>query len=233
PLSNTTIEAGTAITRQITLMMADVPPEKLPKLDIDYPKSVRMYDEKPVIGKDSQGNSVMTIKQVIIPHADGTVQLPAVSIQWWNSKTRQSEVAKLDSLALTVTTSTQTSEQKIEQQTNAQTKTIVKREVDHGFWPYTTLAFALLWLLTAIGWAVSRTKVKAANTSASQKSIVIGNGSKALISALKGNNTILAHQILADHYEQWNKQGIDVAVIKELITQLSQQQYTKDTSNSS
>ncbi|MGF1902826.1 BatD family protein [Aliivibrio sifiae] len=233
PLSDTTIEAGTAITRQITLMMADVPPEKLPKLDIDYPKSVRMYDEKPVIGKDSQGNSVMTIKQVIIPHSSGSVKLPAVSIQWWNSKTRQSETATLDSLTLTVTPSTQSNEQMIESQTNAQTKTIVKREVDHGFWPYTTLAFALLWLLTAIGWAVSRTKVKAANTSASQKSIVIGNGSKALISALKGNNTILAHQILADHYEQWNKQGIDVAVIKELITQLSQQQYTKDTSNSS
>ncbi len=233
PLANTKVEAGTAITRQITLMMADVPPEKLPKLNIDYPKSVRMYDEKPVIGKDSQGNSVMTIKQVLIPHADGAVKLPAVSIQWWNSKTRQSEVAKLDSLTLTVTPSTQSNEQMIKSQTNAQAKTIVKREVDHGFWPYTTLAFALLWLLTAIGWAVSRTKVKAANTSTSQKSIVIGNGSKALISALKGNNTILAHQILADHYEQWNKQGIDVAIIKELITQLSQQQYAKDTSNSS
>ena len=233
PLSDTTIEAGTAITRQITLMMADVPPEKLPKLDIDYPKSVRMYDEKPVIGKDSQGNSVMTIKQVIIPHSSGSVKLPAVSIQWWNSNTRQSETATLDSLTLTVTPSTQSNEQMIESQTNAQAKTIVKREVDHGFWPYTTLAFALLWILTAIGWAVSRTKVKAANTSTSQKSIVIGNGSKALISALKGNNTILAHQILADHYEQWNKQGIDVAVIKELITQLSQQQYAKDTSNSS
>ncbi len=233
PLSDTTIEAGTAITRQITLMMADVPPEKLPKLNIDYPKSVRMYDEKPVIGKDSQGNSVMTIKQVLIPHADGAVKLPAVSIQWWNSKTRQSEVAKLDSLTLTVTPSTQSNEQMIKSQTNAQAKTIVKREVDHGFWPYTTLAFALLWLLTAIGWAVSRTKVKAANTSTSQKSIVIGNGSKALISALKQNNTILAHQILADHYEQWNKQSIDVTVIKELITQLSQQQYARNTSNNS
>ena len=233
PLSDTTVEAGTAITRQITLMMADVPPEKLPKLDIDYPKSVRMYDEKPVIGKDSQGNSVMTIKQVIIPHADGTVQLPAVSIQWWNSKTRQSEVAKLDSLILTVTPSTQTSEQKIERQTNAQPKTIEKREVAHGFWPYTTVAFAILWLLTAIGWAVSRTKVKATNTSTNQKGIVMGNGSKALISALKENNTILAHQILADHYGQWNKQDIDVTVIKELITQLSQQQYARNTSNNS
>ncbi len=105
-----------------------------------------MYDEKPVIGKDSQGNSVMTIKQVIIPHADGTVTLPAVSIQWWNSTTRKSETATLDSLTLTVTPSTQINEQKIERQTNAQPETTIKREVDHGFWPYTTLAFALLWV---------------------------------------------------------------------------------------
>ncbi|MCP3700044.1 MAG: hypothetical protein GY920_16040, partial [Aliivibrio sp.] len=112
-------------------------------------------------------------------------------------------------------------------------ETTIKREVDHGFWPYTTLAFALLWVLTAIGWAISRSKVKATNTTANQKSIVIGNGSKALVSALKENNTILAHQILADQYEQWNKQGTEVAVIKELITQLSQQQYSKTTGNNS
>lgn len=233
PLTSTTVEAGTAITRQITLMMADVPPEKLPKLDIDYPKSVRMYDEKPVIGKDSQGNSVMTIKQVIIPHADGTVKLPMVSIQWWNSKTRQSETAKLDSLTLTVIPSSQTSEQKIDQQTNAQPQIAIKREVDHGFWPYTTVAFALLWLFTAIGWYISRAKVKTKNTENNTQSTIIGSGSKALISALNNNNTILAHQILSDQDNEWTTQGIDVNSIKSLITQLSQQQYAKDKQNNS
>ncbi len=231
PLANTKVEAGTAITRQITLMMADVPPEKLPKLNIDYPKSVRMYDEKPVIGKDSQGNSVMTIKQVLIPHADGAVKLPAVSIQWWNSKTRQSEVAKLDSLTLTVTPSTQSNEQMIKSQTNAQAKTIVKREVDHGFWPYTTLAFALLWLLTAIGWAVSRTKVSSINTSNNNHKVIINSNAKALTSAIKNSNYILAHQILADHEKHWNSQGIDVLEVKYLITQLSQKQYAKNNDN--
>lgn len=231
PLASTTVEAGTAITRQITLMMADVPPEKLPKLDIDYPKSVRMYDEKPVIGKDSQGNSVMTIKQVIIPHADGTVQLPAVSIQWWNSKTRQSEVAKLDSLTLTVTASTQISEQKIKQQTNAQPKTIVKREVDHGFWPYTTLVFALLWLLTAFGWWSSRANAHKGSTLHNNRPKVLNNDSKALIIALNNNNTIFAHQILGDHNQQWMQQGIDVVRVKVLITQLSQQQYAENKGN--
>lgn len=232
PLTSTTVEAGTAITRQITLMMADVPPEKLPTLDINYPKSVRMYDEKPVIGKDSQGNSVMTIKQVIIPHANGTVQLPAVSIQWWNSKTRQPEVAKLDSLALTVTPSTQISEQKIESQTNVQPKRILKREVEHGFWPYTTLAFALLWILTVIGWYISRTKGHTKSNNLEGNKVIIANGSKALISALDNNNIILAHQIISDHHEQWRKQGIDVVEVKGLTTKLSQQKYAKNRDNS-
>lgn len=233
PLSDTKVEAGTAITRQITLMMADVPPEKLPKLDIDYPKSVRMYDEKPVIGTDSQGNSVMTIKQVIIPHTSGSVTLPAVSIQWWNSKTRQSEVAKLDSLTLTVTPSTQTSEQKIEDQTNAQPQITIKREVDHGFWPYTTLAFALLWLFTALGWMINRTKDRKENTVIHKTIYTLNNDNKALIAALNNNNTILAHQILADHSEKWTQQNIDVVGIKQLITQISQKKYAKNTNNSS
>ncbi|OCH25998.1 hypothetical protein A6E03_00715 [Aliivibrio sp. 1S128] len=228
PLSDTTVEAGTAITRQITLMMADVPPEKLPKLDIDYPKSVRMYDEKPTIGKDSQGNSVMTIKQVIIPHTSGSVTLPAVSIQWWNSKTRQSETATLDSLTLTVTPSTQIDEQKIATQTNAQPETTVKREVDHGFWPYTTFAFALLWILTAIGWYISRTKGHSTDLDITNNKVNVTNGSKALISALDSNNMILAHQIISDHYEQWSKQGVYVVEIKHLVTQLGQQQYAEN-----
>ena len=232
-LSDTTVEAGTAITRQITLMMADVPPEKLPKLDIDYPKSVRMYDEKPTIGTDSQGNSVMTIKQVIIPHTSGSVTLPAVSIQWWNSKTRQSEVATLDSLILTVTPSTQISEQKIETQTNAQPQTTIKREVDHGFWPYTTLAFALLWLFTALGWMMNRTKDRKKNTTTNKNTYTLNSDNKALIAALSNNNTILAHQILADHSVQWTQQGIDVIGIKSLITQASQKKYARNSSNSS
>ena len=233
PLTNTTVEAGAAITRQITLMMADVPPEKLPKLDIDYPKTVRMYDEKPVIGTDSQGNSVMTIKQVIIPHTSGSVTLPAVSIQWWNSKTRQSEVAKLDSLTLTVTPSTQIGEQKIEHQTNAQPQITIKREVDHGFWPYTTLAFALLWLFTALGWMINRTKDRKENTAIHKTTYTLNNDNKALIAALNNNNTILAHQILADHSEQWTQQNIDVVGIKQLITQISQKKYAKNSDNSS
>ena len=228
PLSDTTVEAGTAITRQITLMMADVPPEKLPKLDIDYPKSVRMYDEKPAIGKDSQGNSVMTIKQVIIPHTSSSVTLPAVSIQWWNSKTRQSETATLDSLTLTVTPSTQIDEQKIAIQTNAQPETTVKREVDHGFWPYTTFAFALLWILTAIGWYISRTKGHSTDLDITNNKVNVTNGSKTLISALDSNNMILAHQIISDHYEQWSKQGVYVVEIKHLVTQLGQQQYAEN-----
>ena len=232
PLTSTTVEAGTAITRQITLMMADVPPEKLPTLDINYPKSVRMYDEKPLIGKDSQGNSVMTIKQVIIPHTSGSVKLPTVSIQWWNSKTRQSEVAKLDSLALTVTPRTQISEQKIESQTNAQPERMLKREVEHGFWPYTTLAFALLWILTVIGWYISRTKGHTKSNNLEGNKVIIANGSKALISALDNNNIILAHQIISDHHEQWRKQGIDVVEVKGLTTKLSQQKYAKNRDNS-
>lgn len=228
PMTSTTIEAGTAITRQIILNMADVPPEKLPTLSIEYPKSVRMYDEKPVIGTDSEGNSVMTIKQVIIPHKAGSVTLPAVSVQWWNSKTRQSETATLDSLQLTITPSTQTDEQKIQQQTYAQPVDVEKRDEAQGFWPYTTVLFALLWLITLLAWYIHHTKVQ---SSKKEEKYTVGTSTidtKALIRAVSDNNSILAHQILTDLAPLLLEQGIDVGAIKMCITALSQQQYSKE-----
>ncbi|WP_254105938.1 BatD family protein [Aliivibrio fischeri] len=230
-LTNTEVEAGTAITRQITLMMADVPPEKLPSIDINYPKSVRMYDEKPTIGKDSQGNSVMTIKQVIIPHTSGQVKLPAVSIQWWNSKTHKAEVAKLDSLTLTVTPNSQKSEQMIEQQTNEQLKTVIKREVDHGIWPYTTLGFAILWLLTLIAWYKARNSVSKETLTVTSNHAILNSDISVLITALKSDNTILAHQIIQDHSDDWKAKGIDTDKVKVLIEKLSHAKYSSKSEN--
>ncbi|WP_186809308.1 BatD family protein [Aliivibrio fischeri] len=230
-LTNTEVEAGTAITRQITLMMADVPPEKLPSIDISYPKSVRMYDEKPTIGKDSQGNSVMTIKQVIIPHTSGQVELPAVSIQWWNSKTHKAEVAKLDSLALTVTPNSQKSEQMIEQQTNEQPKTVIKREVDHGIWPYTTLGFAILWLLTLIAWYKARNSVSKETLTVTSNHAISNSDISVLITALKSDNTILAHQIIQDHPDDWKAKGINTDKVKVIIEKLSHAKYSNKSEN--
>ncbi|WP_196583009.1 BatD family protein [Aliivibrio fischeri] len=230
-LTNTEVEAGTAITRQITLMMADVPPEKLPSIDINYPKSVRMYDEKPTIGKDSQGNSVMTIKQVIIPHTSGQVELPAVSIQWWNSKTHKAEVAKLDSLTLTVTPNSQKSEQMIDQQTNEQPKTVIKREVDHGIWPYTTLGFAILWLLTLIAWYKARNSVSKETLTVTSNHGISNSDISVLITALKSDNTILAHQIIQDHSDDWKAKGIDTDKVKMLIEKLSHAKYSNKSEN--
>ncbi len=230
-LTNTEVEAGTAITRQITLMMADVPPEKLPSIDINYPKSVRMYDEKPTIGKDSQGNSVMTIKQVIIPHTSGQVELPAVSIQWWNSKTHKAEVAKLDSLTLTVTPNSQKSEQMIEQQTNEQSKAVIKREVDHGIWPYTTLGFAILWLLTLIAWYKARNSVSKEILTVTSNHGISNSDISVLVTALKSDNTILAHQIIQDHSDDWKAKGIDTDKVKVLIEKLSHAKYSNNSEN--
>ncbi|MUK78836.1 hypothetical protein GNP84_18300 [Aliivibrio fischeri] len=230
-LTNTEVEAGTAITRQITLMMADVPPEKLPSIDISYPKSVRMYDEKPTIGKDSQGNSVMTIKQVIIPHTSGQVELPAVSIQWWNSKTHKAEVARLDSLTLTVTPNNQKSEQMIEQQTNEQSKSVIKREVDHGIWPYTTLGFAILWLLTLIAWYKARNSVSKETLTVTSNHGISNSDISVLITALKSDNTILAHQIIQDHTDDWKAKGIDTDKVKVLIEKLSHAKYSNNSEN--
>lgn len=164
--SSTAIDAtvGQPITRILALVVQDVSAESLPDIKIDYPNSVRVYSEKPKFGQDKSGNTVMTLKQVIMPKKSGNITLPSVSVPWWNSKANQAETAKVNGVTLkakvdenvpqpsqalnvqpesttNTTESDNTAEPKVVSTTNS---------TNVSFWPYTTALFAALWLITLV-----------------------------------------------------------------------------------
>ena len=159
--SSTAVEAtvGQPITRILALVVQDMSAESLPDIKIDYPKSVRVYSEKPKFGQDKSGNTVMTLKQVIMPKKSGDITLPSVSVPWWNSKTNQAETAKVNGVTLKAkvdenapqtpnvqpeNTSNTTENDKAAAPTTAPTANVTNAV----FWPYTTALFAVLWLIT-------------------------------------------------------------------------------------
>lgn len=162
--SSTAIEAtvGQPITRILALVVQDMSAESLPDIKIDYPKSVRVYSEKPKFGQDKSGNTVMTLKQVIMPKKSGDITLPSVSVPWWNSKTNQAETAKVNGVTLKAkvdenapqpsqtpnvqpenTTNTAKSDKTAEPQVAPESNS-----TNASFWPYTTALFAVLWFIT-------------------------------------------------------------------------------------
>ncbi|MDB1125798.1 BatD family protein [Vibrio algarum] len=143
--------AGSAITREIVLTVESISPSQVPNLAVSYPPEIRYYDEPPKITQD--GNKVsMTLKHVLIPKAEGNIDLPSLSVNWWNTTKKEAQTTELSGLVLTVTQS-QTHSIKLDSSENLKTQpiqtpteTVIVK--DSGIWPYLTALISALWLIT-------------------------------------------------------------------------------------
>ncbi|HBV77102.1 MAG TPA: hypothetical protein DEB62_12040 [Vibrio sp.] len=157
---------GQPITRILALVVKDVSAESLPDIQLTYPKTVRVYNEKPKFGQDKSGNTVMTLKQVIMPKQSGEIVLPSVNVPWWNSQTGQAQTAQVKGLTLQTSidenAGIQSAAPTVSLNDNNANKSAQSAAVNNlaesttglnqtsGFWPYLTALFAFLWVLTLL-----------------------------------------------------------------------------------
>ncbi len=211
------LKTGEAITRTLMLTASDLPQQQLPNIVINYPAAVSVYDEKPIYGVDDNGNTVMTIKQVLIPRTSGEISLPTIDIPWWNSAEDKAMTASLEKVTLNVVVdmdSVQT--MAANNQALPTTSSQVKIITDSGFWPYLTAIFALLWLLTLGLWFYLNRHSKLLQPSQELLSIIIDPSSQDLINAILADDSITASRL----YTQW-LDGHLSQLTAESITQLS------------
>ncbi|MEJ2764739.1 BatD family protein [Photobacterium sp. MCCC 1A19761] len=161
---NDEIRVGDPITRTITLKMKNTEQSKMPNLSLDYPGSVKVYNEKPVYSHVND-YTVMTLKQVIIPRAQGSLTLPPLTVNWWNTTTSTQQVSQLDGLTLVVLQGDPQNNVALPLQTEGETTSSPEvqglrpdSEVirDAGWWPWLTALFAGLWLLSTGLWFNAR-----------------------------------------------------------------------------
>ncbi|WP_038177810.1 BatD family protein [Vibrio rhizosphaerae] len=152
--SSATLKVGDSITRTLELKIKGVSQEKIPDLSINYPDSVRVYQEKPQYKMLDNDEIVMTLKQVLIPNQSGQIQLPGLSLNWWDTLKHRQRRAMLTGLTLnvakgapvdTVVSLPQTPTKAPEPPQEIQVR-------DPGIWPYLTALFALLWIVTTGCW---------------------------------------------------------------------------------
>ncbi|WP_394244201.1 BatD family protein [Vibrio astriarenae] len=96
------LNVGQSLTRQITLDIHGIEPERFPRLSLDVPSGVRTYDEKPVFQPLSNGITRMIIKQVLIAQAEGEITIELPSINWWDSLNNISEKTATINTALNI-----------------------------------------------------------------------------------------------------------------------------------
>lgn len=150
---------GESITREIHLDIAGLASEQFPDIQVSYPGSVRLYQEKPQFNDLGKGVTRMTVKQVLIAQQQGEVSLNDVTLNWWDSSNHSQAKATLSGLKLDVAPASLINNEVIATPNVPATETKTITVYQAGIWPYIAGVFALLWLATlALWYRASKTK---------------------------------------------------------------------------
>lgn len=187
-LTSTTLDTkvGDSISREITLDIQGLSAERFPDIKVNYPSSVRVYQEKPQFSDLGDDITRMTVKQVLIPQQQGNIDLNAIQLNWWDSQKEAAATANIPGITLNVGPGEQinTGEPVLlnTPQVAQETVTIV----DRGYWPHATALFAILWLMT-LAWLL---KLKQAPCQAQGTSPKAQSSLDSLMDAIKAQDLV-------------------------------------------
>lgn len=236
-----TLDQGDTVQRIITIEAEAVPAQLLPSLTFKDAKAYNIYPEKPTIKNIARNNHLVgqaTIKVTYLLNHPGQVTLPEIEVPWFNTKTGQTEIAKLPPHSLKINPKTQappplqnSSTKDIKSQPADQIKSDDK---DHKGSPpiawFVAIGFAVAWIVTLMMWWF---KPFIATGSLRRRAV------KKLHEACIRNNPTKAREALLNWASiHWPERSFldlkdianciqDVALKKELST-LSQILYSKD-----
>ncbi|CDT13097.1 Conserved hypothetical protein [Vibrio coralliirubri] len=223
------MEAGDSLTRTITMTASNLTQHQLPKLNITYPNSVRVYEEKPQFGTTQSGDAVVVYKQVLIPKEAGNISLPDVSQAWFNTDLQSEQTSKAQGLELAVKASDRaaSSTPPVTATPAQQVSPTVVTVDSPGIWPYLTALFAVLWLISSAMafYFWSRRGVTTKPTRIVERQ---SDTAEALIEALKAKDGVMTRTL----FEQWKAENPDLSdetieVFETELTKLYQSLYAE------
>tara|TARA_R110002072_G_scaffold1598_7_gene13663 strand:+ start:26461 stop:28143 length:1683 start_codon:yes stop_codon:yes gene_type:complete len=159
---------GEPVNRSIVISASGVAASLLPHLDNTPIEGAKTYQDPAVEDQTLTADgidSIQTIVVGIVPTKPGTLELPAIEIPWWNTKTDQLEVAKIPAQSFNVVGSPKN--QQIAHQSQdvitpiPTSGTTQPTEVGRSYWQYATAGLLMLWLLTLMLWFVQARRVRA------------------------------------------------------------------------
>lgn len=229
------MEAGDSLTRTITMTASNLTQHQLPKLNITYPKSVRVYEEKPQFGTTQSGDAVVVYKQVLIPKEAGNISLPEVSQAWFDTDSQSEQTSKALGLELAVKASDRatSSTPPVTAPPAQQVSPTVVTVDSPGLWPYLTALFAALWLISSVMafyfWSRRGVTTKPTHTVERQS-----DTAKALIEALKTKDGVMSRTL----FEQWKAENPDLCdetleAVEAELSKLNQSLYGEASSTTS
>lgn len=172
------IKVGEPLTRTIKLRAQGLGFEQLPELELKAPEGAEVYPDKPDTQTRDDGiwlYGERTRKFAIVPTRPGSLTLPAVAVQWWNTTTDQIETTTLPAREIAVTGAALATSPIAPASApplsatpagDAPATTVVYPSETSGadlrFWRWSALLLGTLWVLTLVMWRRSRNVTRVA-----------------------------------------------------------------------
>ena len=174
---------GEPVTRTFSIFANGVSGNQIPELKFDYPVTLKGYADQPLIEteKSEKGLKGMRLeKWALIPSQPGKIELPGVSVSWWDIKSDTLQTAAIspkifDILPVLENLQEIPEEETPELQVNqAATAEVVQEKetaIESFFWKILAFGFAFIWCATMLMWFINKNNKAAAVTKNENKFI--------------------------------------------------------------
>ena len=174
---------GEPVTRTFVIFANGVSGNQIPELKFDYPVTLKGYADQPLIEteKSEKGLKGMRLeKWALIPSQPGKIELPGVSVSWWDIKSDTLQTAAIspkifDILPVLENLQEIPEEETPELQVNqAATAEVVQEKetaIESFFWKILAFGFAFIWCATMLMWFINKNNKAAAVTKNENKFI--------------------------------------------------------------
>ncbi|MDO6617714.1 BatD family protein [Shewanella sp. 6_MG-2023] len=220
PEDSSEFEVGSPITRTINIIASNADSNSLPDIELAMPSALKSYPEKPVRQTVLRENHVVaqySLTTAIVPTKAGTFTLPEITIPWWNSQLRQQQFTTISARIVTIAANP-------EQAPTPITPEVTQPSNNPGFWPWLTLLFAALWLITIALWLNAR---KQKSLTVTSENVDVQSSSarvsiKDISLACDKNDVSQVITLLQQHFSTLLNKPMNLADISQLSTALAQ-----------
>jgi hypothetical protein len=149
------LPAGEPITRHIMVSALGQLATQIPVIEPETPDSVKIYPDKPELRVAAEAGGIRASRKdqyAMIGVAPGDVELPALSLPWWDIRKGEWQVASLPPTTVSILPSTTVIPQPVVREEPDQVPLTQATVVQSRFWRSVSEALAAAWLLTLFTW---------------------------------------------------------------------------------
>ncbi|MBT4015356.1 MAG: protein BatD [Deltaproteobacteria bacterium] len=174
---------GEPVTRTVAIFVNGVSGNQIPELKFDYPVTLKGYADQPLIEteKSEKGLKGMRLeKWALIPSQPGKIELPGVSVSWWDIKSDSLQTAVISPKIFDILPVLENLQEIPEDETpelqvnQAATAEVVQEKdtaIESFFWKILAFGFAFIWCATMLMWFINKNNKAAAVTKNENKFI--------------------------------------------------------------